>query len=206
MSRSWASWPLVASGSLRISDPYVHQVSVAWRLLFKGPMKHLRTIAIRALVVIGALATIATSAPNDFELTATVDDLLSNDRIAHISVVANAIAVDHADDLLVEVRFNWLDGPDPLPVLMVPDDPSLPTQELRSLSNQQEVFILAGLLDQCTPGQECEMGFSFELVGGVGSAEMRFEARMIAIADPSFIFPEDRDFPSDATIEARIDE
>src|ERR1041384_2150616 len=66
-----------------------------------GGMKG-RAIAVRIILGVAALTTVATSAPADFELTSLAERRLEGGTV-RVSAVANRTAADHADQFVVRL-------------------------------------------------------------------------------------------------------
>jgi hypothetical protein len=165
----------------------------------------LRSIAIRAVLIAAALASVATSPPDDYAVfdSGTLD--LTGPVTVRAYARANLPAYEHADELRLELRI-YAAEPQPA-VFLVPDDPSQPVVEavLADRFWLHNVTLLRG--DPCPfdTGAGCELGVSIEVPEGV-AITVELSGQALRHGDPSFFFPEDRQFPADATFEVGFDE
>lgn len=163
-----------------------------------------RSTAIRAVLVAAALASVATSPPRDHVLFKDSTLELSGAATVRAYVHANLPAFEHADELRLDIAIT---GEQEQTLTLIPDDPSQPIVEV-VLTNrywQHRVTWLNG--DPCPrdDGAGCELGVSIEAPPGtVVTVELSGQA--IRYGDPSFFFPENRQFPQDAAIEVGFDE
>ena len=159
----------------------------------------LRSIAVRLVLVVAALTTVATSPIPDLVLSTTIDGTLGAGT-RRISVVANRAAVNHADYIRLEigpVGSNLavdFDMPDPtLPIVL--DSIATTTRELR--------FDVETL---CVRDRDCDASLTFEVpVAQDGPVEVSVTLTFVRVADSSFFFPDNPPFPEDAMIEVRIE-
>jgi hypothetical protein len=156
-----------------------------------------RSIAVRIVLVVAALATVATSAPRNYLLTATAQRTLTAGP-TRISVVANRTAVNHADaGVRMELVLVVADGGGPAKVTLVPDDKAMQPQTVSVAAVQvTEEFDLSEL---CVPNKDCDAGVTVEVPAG-SSISANVIATMTAYGDSAFFFPDDRSFPGDATV------
>lgn len=159
----------------------------------------LRSIAVRLVLVVAALTTVATSAIDDIVLSDTIEGALGAGT-RRISVLANRAAVNHADFIKLEIgpigsspAINP-DTPDPtLPIVL--DSIDTTTRELR--------FDVETL---CARDRDCDASLTFEVPVELGGpVEVSVTATFVRVADSSFFFPDNPPFPQDAVIEVRIE-
>jgi hypothetical protein len=164
-----------------------------------------RSIAIRVVLIAAALASVATSPPASYVLSVSGTIELSGPVTVRVFARANAPAFEHADRLKLELLIHSAEAGQRL--TLIPDDPSQPIveAELASGSLHHQVWIESN--DPCPRESDagCEFGVSIELPEGA-AVTITAVAEAIALGDPSFFFPEDRNFPADAAIEVGFDE
>lgn len=172
-------------------------VAVCWRMRF-------RSIATRAVLVAAALASVATSPPRDHVLYESSPIDLVGPVTVRAYVRANLPAFEHADELRLDISITSEQGQT---LTLIPDDPFQPIVEV-VLTNrywEHRVTWLGG--DPCPrdDGAGCELGVSIEAPRGT-VVTVDVSGQAIRYGDPSFFFPENRQFPQDAAIEVGFDE
>ena len=170
-------------------------------------------LATRALLLLGGLATIATSAVVDPQITASERIELTGRDPVHVVVRANREVGEQVDSLLVTATLRGRGVP--VEVRVIPDDPALAVQTVSLDAGDASVswVHLAGSPpdpDQgqfaCPPAAPCELGFTVEPAGAEDLAvELQVDASAVSTADQSFCFPDESDFPQGAAIEIRFD-
>jgi hypothetical protein len=173
------------------------KVDTALALQYRRGMR-LRSIAVRLVLIMAALTTVATSAIDDIVLAATVEGPLGAGT-RRVSVFANRAAVNHADFIQLEIgqvgssSDVGFDSPDPtLPIVL---DSIHTTTELR--------FDIEAL---CVRGRDCDASLTFEVPAEQGGpVEVSVTVTFVRVADSSFFFPDNPPFPEDAVIEVRVD-
>ena len=159
--------------------------------------------AIRIVLVIGLLTTVATSAPEDFYLDGQSGMTFTGPTTVRAFVSANGDAIQHADQFQVEFELLAAQG-GPFMVSVIPDDP---TREVQNASVDAGGSIIGfyDAIESCDGEAACEFGVSFDIPA---DATVRFEIRgsLIAYGDPSFFFPENREFPASATVQVGFDD
>lgn len=158
----------------------------------------LRSIAVRLVLVVAALTTVATSPIDDLVLSSTIEGVLDAGT-RRISVVTNRAAVNHADFIRLEIGpvggFPAVDLDTPDPTLPIVLDSIDTTTELR--------FDVETL---CVRDRDCDASLTFEVpVAQDGSGEVSVTLTFVRVADSSFFFPDNPPFPEDAMVEVRIE-
>jgi len=158
---------------------------------------HRRAIAVRLVLVVAALTTVATSPPKNSLLSDTTEGTLAP-GLTQISVSGNRAAVNNADRLILELQAI---GSLAVHEVIETPDPALP-------------FTLLGLSDTliqleypiatvCARDQDCETSVTVEL-----PQEMPIDVSVTASfwreGDGRLLLPADRSFPDSATIAVRI--
>lgn len=156
-----------------------------------------RSLAVRLTLVVAIITTIATSV-SDYDLT-DVDQRTIGEVPTRISVVANRAAVNHHDHVSLELEILRASGTARATVTITPDDPALAPQMYELGAVPVRVFF--GLA-RCARDHECDTGVTVEIEGTV--AEVTATATLSANGDPALLFPKDRSFPADATVEVRF--
>jgi hypothetical protein len=152
----------------------------------------------RIVLLVAAMATIATSAPQD--------DLLEDDRelwleapdVGRFRLELSAAAVAQADGAQLELSLE--NGAES--VVVVPDDEAL--GEVIELSTQIE-HIFFDPSELCPSDEACELGFTVD-AQGLGSVAVGVSVRMHRKADGRLLCPRDDDFSDGATMEIVEDE
>lgn len=155
-----------------------------------------RSIAVRIVLVMAALATVATSAPDDVLLSDTVSGTLGIEPTA-ISISANRSAVNHAS--FVAVAFTMDGVTASFRNIDQPDDPAVPF-ELQDLSVTIELGYDLDAL--CTRDRDCETGITVKVP--TAPVHVSVTASFGAEGDGALLFPDDNAFPGDAKIEVRF--
>jgi hypothetical protein len=159
-----------------------------------------RSLAVRLVLVVSALATVATSAPKDFTLTDVAERTLEGGP-SRIAVLANRAAVNNADRVSLAIDLITATGTPPTLVTIIPDDPSLPPETIEvGLGFTAVDHDLTAL---CVRDRDCSAGVTVEIPAGRSIAVIA-TATVLAYADTSF-FPEDRSFPDDATVAIEVE-
>lgn len=163
-----------------------------------------RSIAIRVVLIASALASVATSAPEDFRVSDTRTLEVTGPATVRVYARANLPAFEQADELRLEF---WIGAEPGLALNLVPDDPSQPVVEAVLDDGYwfHQVVIEAG--DPCPldTGNGCELGVSFDVPEGV-SVTVEATGYATRYGDPSFFFPENREFSQDAAMEVGFNE
>lgn len=154
---------------------------------------HGRAFFSRVVVAIGAVATIATSAPEDFEISAEAFVDVSLPEVRRLTVAANESA-NVADSVKLEIDVDSTRQT----YVVVPDDPSFDIVE----GSGAETLDIE---EMCPPSGACELGFSID-ADGEGPATLSAFVTFRRAGDPSFFFPESRDFDDSASVELFFDE
>ena len=152
---------------------------------------------VRLVLIVAALATVATSAPADIVLSETIQGSLGAGT-RRISVFASRAAVDHADFIRLEIgpvgslSASSSDNPDPtLPIVL--DSIGTTRRELR--------FDVEAL---CARDLDCDASLTFE-VPAAQSGPVEVTVTFVRAGDSSFFFPDNPPFPEDAVIDVRIE-
>lgn len=146
--------------------------------------------------VLGALTTIATSAVQDPEVRVReAVHLDAGGEHVHLIVRASRSAVRHAELGQVSMRGSG-------PIVITPDDAGL-ASELEATGSG---LVRLGDPEELCPGEgACDIGFDLFVDAPSGTFTLDVEAALSRSADTRFLFPENRDFPADATIELVIE-
>ncbi len=154
------------------------------------------------IAAVGALATIATSAPANPTVQARGMVAVGPGTPIHVIVRASRTAVRHADQLeVVVVASGAVLGT----VVITPDDSSL-TAVTGSTSTTSFATVQAlGVAELCPGDEACDIGFDVVVDAASGGFDVDVRASLIAFADERFLFPADRRFPADATIEVVLE-
>jgi hypothetical protein len=159
----------------------------------------LRSIAVRLVLIVAALTTVATSAIDDIVLSSTIEgQLVAGTR--RISVFANRAAVDHADFIRLEIipigSFSAVDVDLP--------DPTLPiVLDLIDTAPRQLQFDIETL---CARKRDCDASLTFEVsLLQDRPVDVSVTATFVRVADSSFFFPDNPPFPEDAVVEVRFE-
>jgi hypothetical protein len=157
----------------------------------------LRSIAVRLVLVVAALTTVATSALPDIVLSDTVEGTLGAGT-KRISVFANRAAVDHADFIKLEIGRGGSSAVNtefPDPALPIKLDPTVAPREF-----QFDVETL------CVRDRDCDASLTFEIpVEQQEPVEVSVTLTFQRTTDSSFFFPDNPPFPKDAVVEVRIE-
>jgi hypothetical protein len=166
-----------------------------------------RSIAIRLVLIIAALATVATSPPASYMLSASDTIELSGPVTVRVFARANAPAFEHADRFVLELAIESAEPGQTLTLPLIPDDPSQPIIEAELVNGFLLHWVELASDDPCPRESDagCELGMSIELPEGA-TVTVQATGWITAQGDPSFFFPENRDFPADAVIEVGFDE
>jgi hypothetical protein len=173
------------------------KVDTALALLYRRGMR-LRSIAVRLVLIVAALTTVATSAIPDIVLSATTEGPLGAGT-RRISVFANRAAVNHADFIELEIgpvdssSAVSFDTPDPaLPIVL---DSLHPT---KGFSFDVEAL--------CARDRDCDASLTFEVpVDEYGPPAVSVTVTFERATDSRFFFPDNPPFPEDAAVEVRIE-
>lgn len=156
-----------------------------------------RTRLAYAVAALGALTTIATSAPRSHLLSDRGARTFDPGERVHLVVRASRAAVVHADrgDVFFYVRGTTSAG-----FAVTPDDAGLaagPTSFIGAFASVP----LEELEDLCPGEGDCDIGLDVVLDESAPLTTLEAELRLERFADRKFLFPEDRSFPEDATVE-----
>jgi hypothetical protein len=160
-----------------------------------------RSVAVRLTLVVACLATMATSPPRNYELTATDERSLAPGAV-RIHALANKAGVAHADELTLTLILRSAAGSAPsTTVTLIPDDPAMPSEVVAlgavgAFSVQRNYDLIA----LCSRDRDCDAGVTIE-VPGDSTVIVTATASLIRFGDPSFVLPDDRSFPDDAAVE-----
>lgn len=139
------------------------------------------------VLAVGCAATLATAAAADARITDSLVIELGPRERAHFVVRASRSAIVHAQSASVSCRS--------AEVHLVPDDPTIDPAQLFHLT----------MLEELCPGEDtCDLGFELESTAVVDRS-VPCEASLQTPADGSFLFPQDRSFPADATLELVVE-
>jgi hypothetical protein len=155
-----------------------------------------RSIAVRLVLVVAALTTVATSAPENYLLSDTTEGTLGPGP-TQITVSANRAAVNNADKLLLEFQAIGSVGD---PLIEMPD-PALPFRLEGIESEAIQLEYRAGAL--CARDRDCEASVTVE-VPSDSPIDVSVTASFWREGDGRLLLPADRSFSEDATIEVRI--
>jgi len=153
----------------------------------------LRSLAVRLVLVTAVLTTVATSAPPEIVLSATIDATIGPGPTS-IVVFGNRAAINHADTLHVAIAprgsNGGLDGKWP-----APDAPI----------EASEPYTVVGYVieDVCVRDQDCSTMFTITVPSGT-KRNVSLSATFQRASDSSFFFPDNPPFPSDAVVDIRI--
>lgn len=159
-----------------------------------------RSLAVRLVLVIAAATSVATSAPQNFVLTDTAERADVRGAL-HVHVSANERGIRHADDLSVALVLRG--AATPLTVTIRSDDPEVPPEQVMILPLQDTGYS-ADLITQCADDRACDAGLTVEVPSGAAIA-VEATASLIAFADSSLFFPDDRSFPTDAEVHVELE-
>jgi hypothetical protein len=136
----------------------------------------------------GALTTVATSRANDPELREEISlDLDAGERV-HLVVRASRSAVRHAEHASIQTTNGAR-------IDLVPDDESLRDQNLQSLGDPEEL---------CPREGDCDLGLEVENIED-SATTARITVSFMVRGDSAFLFPSNRAFPEDATLEILVE-
>jgi hypothetical protein len=163
-----------------------------------------RSIAIRVVLIVAALASVATSPPEGYVLSDSGTIELSGPATIRAYARANAAAFEHADAFQMELRITAEAGQT---LTLIPDDPSRPIVEAVLPNGTLQHFLSLHFGDTCRSDGNagCELGVSIDIPESA-AITVTATGQASALGDPSFFFPEDRDFPADAAVEVGFDE
>lgn len=156
-----------------------------------------RSTAVRLVLIVAILTTVATSAPRNFEVSATDEHTLPTGT-TRISAHANQIGVAHADQLMLELELRTAMAPMQNTATIVPDDPAIAPETLVVSAGFTERSYQ--LLAVCTRDKDCDAGVSIDVPAG-SPITVTATATLVRFADGSLFFPEDRSFPNGATVD-----
>ena len=155
-----------------------------------------------AVAIVGALTTIATSAPRNHTIDAIEARTFEPGERVHVVVRASRRAIDHADR--GEVVFVARDREDPQ-FVVTPDDAGLATGP----TSFRGGFTSVQLDDpgEICPGDDvCEIGIDVVLDPAAATLRsLEVHAILERFADGTFLLPEDRSFPEGAPIEVSFE-
>lgn len=152
-----------------------------------------RFIAVRLVLIAAILTTVATSAPRNFEISATDEHTLSAGT-TRISARTNQIGVAHADQLMLELELRTAMAPMQNTATIVPDDSAIAPET---------VVVSTGLTDRsyqllavCTRDKDCDAGVSIDVSAG-SPITVTAIATLVRFARGGG----DRSFPNGATVD-----
>lgn len=157
-----------------------------------------RSIAVRLVLAVAALTTVATSAPDDIVLSTTTEGTLGLGT-TQISVFANRAAVDHADRLDLEI----------MPIGSFKDielEDHDPAEPLRFGATDEGFLLRYSAIEVlCVRERDCDVGFTAEVPVDLDrSIDVAATVTFVRFGDSQFFFPDNPPFPDDAVIEVRI--
>ncbi|MEO7735010.1 MAG: hypothetical protein ABIY55_28910 [Kofleriaceae bacterium] len=155
-----------------------------------------RSVAVRLVLVAATLTTVATSAPQNYYVTDTLDRPLARGTL-RIHAAANQVGMSHADDLSMKLELHAV-GTASTTVTITPDDPELAVEQVAL--DAQVTFREYDLIALCQPDRACDAGVTIEIPPDV-ALSITATGTLTAFGDPAFFFPEDRSFPADATLQ-----
>lgn len=159
--------------------------------------------AIGAVLIIGLLATVATSPAPDFRVTEQQGMNFTGPTTVRVVAQFTTESFAHADSFGLDLQLLAASG-GPFTVSAIPDDPALEPRVADATANGN-VISFFDVLPDCTGNAICEFGVSVDIPADAG-LRLEATATLTAQADSSFFFPEDRDFPPGTTIELTFDD
>lgn len=157
-----------------------------------------RAVAVKLTLVVATLTTIATSAPEENIMFDVADQTVASGTF-RVSVLANRAAVNHADDISLSLELVSATGATAT-VVVVADDPRYAPEQLEA--GATPVRVTYDLTALCPRDRDCDAGATIEVgdalidVTATGSASRK--------GDGALVFPDDRSFPPDATVEVQF--
>lgn len=139
----------------------------------------------RFVLIVGAVTMLATSAPQSFEINS--DTTVNSDRRVRVRFSAEAVGDS------MSIVFSW-DGTEPATVT---PDPGVLQPAYVIAPTQSARYDVASVCDG-----PCEFIFTIDAPESAGT--MHIEAISGREGDPSFCFPDNREFSADATIEVGV--
>jgi len=155
------------------------------------------SIAVRLILIVAVLTTVATSPPPSYAVTATDERTLAIGT-TRISARANRSGVAAADRLTLDLELRTASPPKQNTVTIVPDDPAIAPETIVVSANFNERSYQ--LLAVCDRDRDCDAGVSVEIPDG-SAVTVTATATLVRLGDSRFLFPSDRSFPSDATVD-----
>lgn len=153
----------------------------------------MRDRAIRYVLTAAVLTTVATSAPEGFVRDDLESAAISPLDVITLRVVFSTDTSRQAESM--EIRLAWSGA---TPITLVPDDPGLPTISLAGFDTI-DALAPCSLVDG-----PCELVFTLD-AGDAGSGQLEVTAIAERGGDPSFCFPDNRDFQGDATVDVILE-
>ncbi|MBN8609776.1 MAG: hypothetical protein J0L92_04300 [Deltaproteobacteria bacterium] len=145
----------------------------------------------RAAIVVlacGALTTLATSRANDPQIVDEISLELEAGERVHLVVRASRSAVRHAERASIQTTNGAR-------IDLVPDDESLRDQNLGSLGDPEAL---------CPGEGDCDLGLEVENIED-SATTARITVSFLVQGDSAFLFPSNREFPEDATLEILVE-
>lgn len=165
-------------------------------------MNKYRQWAILSILIIGLLATVATSPPPDYIIGEQAEMNFVGPTTVRAFVRVDARSAAHADEFRVAMVIDSITGP--WTVVAVPDDPNFEPISIEAGPIEQEILFPDAII-ACVDDGDCEFGVSFDIPENQ-EIRIQVDSSLLAYGDPSFFFPEDRSFPDDATMTIGFDD
>ncbi len=159
-----------------------------------------RSVAVRLVLIVATLTTVATSAPRNYVITATAERAVATGTL-RVHASANQIGMAHADDLSMTLELHAATSTASTLVTITPDDPEMPPQQITL--DAQGVFLDYDLIALCVADRACDAGVTIELPADA-AISLKATATLTAFGDASFFFPADRSFPDDASVQVEL--
>ena len=151
------------------------------------------SLAVRLVLITAVLTTVATSAPPQIELSATIDATIGPGPTS-IVVFGNRAAVNHADTLHVAITPRGEMGG-------LDDNWQAPSAPIEVIGSFTAVAYM--IEDVCARDHDCSAMFTIEVPPGT-TRDVSISAVFQRASDASFFFPDNPPFPSDAVVDVRI--
>ena len=156
-----------------------------------------RSLAVRLVLVVAALTTVATSAPDDIVMLDTTEGTLAPGA-TRISLFANRAAVNHADFVHLELSGTDVSGSGGTSM----PDPTLPVQ--LSGIPRSGVTLEYNIESLCERDRDCDTGITIEIPEDAPIG-VTVTARFVRAGDGALLFPDNPPFPRSAVLEVRIE-
>jgi hypothetical protein len=160
-----------------------------------------RALAVRFTLIVATLTTIATSAPEDYVVLDVAGQTVG-DGATRISVLASRAAVNHADRVTLELEITSAGGSAPATLTVTADDTRYSPEQLSIGPVPVRVFY--DLTALCARDRDCDVGATVEIAGAGALVEITATGSVEREGDGALLFPENRAFPPEATVEIRF--